>query len=302
MNRLLNNRSQLRIQVASFSVLLAGTVFISAASALDLDFNVASGNYNVNTNWIDQGDNVAVPPVAPAPPASPPGVLDHAYVRNDGTVTVNSNVQNDEFRIGYVKVINTIPDYNANLIVDPGDYVLWRKGGPLQNDSSPNSVGPNDYTIWRAAYGATGPLNIGRSGTLNWTNGEITGATPDPLTPGDIYSGGPDVRVGRTETINGVITEVPGYVVQNGAQTKLLLPYQQSRLIIGDGSGSVLHSQNSSYTLMAGTIGTAIGNSFFQNNGTNGNNGINVRSGTFTMTGGSIFPAQWDPKLGIHVT
>ena len=34
-----------------------------------------------------------------------------------------------------------------------------------------------------------------------------------------------------------------------------------------------------------------IGSSVFQNNGTNGNNGINVRNGTFTMTGGKIIDA-----------
>ena len=45
--------SRLRQQTAALSVLIAVLVFVSAASALDLDFNVASGNYNVASNWID---------------------------------------------------------------------------------------------------------------------------------------------------------------------------------------------------------------------------------------------------------
>jgi hypothetical protein len=45
-------------------------------------------------------------------------------------------------------------DYNGNGVVDAGDYVLWRKGGPLQNDPTPG-VQPADYTFWRSRFGAT---------------------------------------------------------------------------------------------------------------------------------------------------
>ena len=48
------------------------------------------------------------------------------------------------------------------------------------------------------------------------------------------------------------------------------------------------HNPTSSYTLMDGTIGLGIGSTVYQNNGTNGNNGIHVRNGTFKMTGGQI--------------
>lgn len=44
-------------------------------------------------------------------------------------------------------------DYNNNGLVDAADYVLWRKGGPLQNDPSPG-VSASDYTFWRSRFGS----------------------------------------------------------------------------------------------------------------------------------------------------
>jgi hypothetical protein len=36
------------------------------------------------------------------------------------------------------------------------DYVLWRKGGPLQNEvNSIGSVDASDYTAWRSRFGNT---------------------------------------------------------------------------------------------------------------------------------------------------
>ncbi len=45
-------------------------------------------------------------------------------------------------------------DYNNNGVVDMADYVLWRNGGPLQNDPTPG-VQPSDYDYWRSRFGAT---------------------------------------------------------------------------------------------------------------------------------------------------
>ena len=51
-------------------------------------------------------------------------------------------------------------DYNNNGTVDAADYVLWRNGGPLMNDSTPAGVGPEDYGVWRANFGRTaGPAS-----------------------------------------------------------------------------------------------------------------------------------------------
>jgi hypothetical protein len=45
-------------------------------------------------------------------------------------------------------------DYNNNGVVDAADYVLWRKGGALQNEvDNPGTVNTADYTAWRARFG-----------------------------------------------------------------------------------------------------------------------------------------------------
>ena len=74
------------------------------------------------------------------------------------------------------KPIVALPgDYNNNGKVDAADYVLWRNGGPLQNEvADPGTVTPSDYTEWRARFGNMSP----GSGT-----GIIQGAgVPEPLT------------------------------------------------------------------------------------------------------------------------
>lgn len=49
-------------------------------------------------------------------------------------------------------------DYNNNGKVDAADYVLWRNGGPLANESeTPGSVTAEDYTAWRASFGNPDP-------------------------------------------------------------------------------------------------------------------------------------------------
>lgn len=47
-------------------------------------------------------------------------------------------------------------DYNNNGVVDAADYVLWRNGGPLQNEvDTPGTVNAVDYAAWRARFGNT---------------------------------------------------------------------------------------------------------------------------------------------------
>jgi T5SS/PEP-CTERM-associated repeat protein len=67
----------------------------------------------------------------------------------------------------------TLPgDYNASGTVDAADYVLWRKGGPLQNDATPG-VQSNDYDVWRAHFGQTSGSGSGASANV---------AVPEPAT------------------------------------------------------------------------------------------------------------------------
>lgn len=53
-------------------------------------------------------------------------------------------------------------DYNDNGVVDAADYVLWRNGGPLQNEvDTPGTVDVADYTAWRARFGNTSGMGLG---------------------------------------------------------------------------------------------------------------------------------------------
>jgi hypothetical protein len=63
-------------------------------------------------------------------------------------------------------------DYNNNGTVDAADYVLWRNGGPLQNDPT-EGVQPADYDVWRANFGRTGAAASGAA---------LAAAVPEPST------------------------------------------------------------------------------------------------------------------------
>jgi autotransporter-associated beta strand protein len=56
---------------------------------------------------------------------------------------------------GFLNVAGGVPgDFNGNGVVDAADYVLWRKGGPLQNEvDTPGTVNGQDYLDWRARFG-----------------------------------------------------------------------------------------------------------------------------------------------------
>jgi hypothetical protein len=77
--------------------------------------------------------------------------------------------------IDNVRFGTSVPgDYNGNGTVDAADYVLWRKGGPLIQQTEvadPGTVSPADYTEWRARFGNS-PAGSG-SGLAN-------GSVPEP--------------------------------------------------------------------------------------------------------------------------
>jgi hypothetical protein len=75
-------------------------------------------------------------------------------------------------------------DYNNNGTVDAADYVLWRNGGPLQNDPSAG-VQASDYDFWRARFGntagASGPSTLFRGPVFYVTSFSGAGsAVPEP--------------------------------------------------------------------------------------------------------------------------
>jgi len=73
-------------------------------------------------------------------------------------------------------------DYNNNGTVDAADYVLWRKGGPLENEVvTPGAATPEDYTEWRARFGNTS--GAGSAGAL------ATAPVPEPAAFGLVIVG-----------------------------------------------------------------------------------------------------------------
>jgi hypothetical protein len=56
-------------------------------------------------------------------------------------------------------------DYNNDHKVDAADYVIWRNGGPLQNETATlGVVTAEDYSAWRGIFGAS---SSGGAGSLN---------------------------------------------------------------------------------------------------------------------------------------
>jgi hypothetical protein len=59
----------------------------------------------------------------------------------------------DNVRVG-MTAAGVPGDYNANGSVDAADFVLWRGGGPLENEvADPGTISVADYDEWRARFG-----------------------------------------------------------------------------------------------------------------------------------------------------
>jgi hypothetical protein len=97
----------------------------------------------------------------------------YGLVKPDGSANPYINYPIFEFQLYDSELIPHAGDYNNNGVVDAADYVLWRQGGPLQNEvNTPGTVDPSDYTVWRALFGTTAGSG---SGSLDG------GAVPEPL-------------------------------------------------------------------------------------------------------------------------
>jgi PEP-CTERM motif len=102
---------------------------------------------------------------------------------------------------------SVLGDYNDNTIVDAADYVLWRKGGPLQNEVvGPGTVNAADYTAWRARFGNVGlgdfkpRMDITPGGSLTIKEGAVLYGDSHSDTDGRWF------RVGLSITLdNGTI-------------------------------------------------------------------------------------------------
>jgi len=88
--------------------------------------------------------------------------------------------------------VSTLPsdgvqgDYNGNGVVDAADYVLWRKGGTLQNEvDTPGTVNAADYDAWRARFGNTSGSGSGNA------------AVPEPTSIILVFAGLIGLALGR---------------------------------------------------------------------------------------------------------
>lgn len=175
------------------------------------------------------------------------------------------NVASGDFNTSGNWINYTTADTTA--VPTTADEAIVRNGGTL-NITTAN--GDANALVIRVGAGPqsgdpAGPPTYGGTGTLNITGGNIVGG-----------ANGVRLNVGERDNTNNI--NYPGTVNQSGG--KVSLNVNPSFLVVG-ASGNT-STPVSSYNLSGtGVIALTIGSG-------NTNNGINVRNGTFNMTGGSI--------------
>ena len=123
---------------------------ISNLATLTLTGGGSAGTADVGYAELDANDTVA-------------GLVLGGVAKAAGTYGSSSSsatFKDDEYFSG-TGILTVTPagvpgDYNNNGVVDMADYVLWRNGGPLQNEvASTGTVDAADYDAWRARFGNT---------------------------------------------------------------------------------------------------------------------------------------------------
>jgi hypothetical protein len=156
---------------------------------------------------------------------------------------------------------------STTLVPTTADEAIVRNGGTLNITAADGDASAAVIRIGAGPQSGdpAGPPTYGGDGTLDWTGGNILGGAD-----------GPRVNVGQRDNTNNI--NYTGIVNHSGG--KISLNTNGSFLVIG--SSGTTPTPTSVYNLMpGGTIGVTAGAG-------NTNNGINVRNGTFNMTGGQI--------------
>jgi PEP-CTERM motif len=178
------------------------------------------------------------------------------------------NVANGDYNDSGNWINYTTNDTTA--VPTTADDAIVRNGGTLNITAADGDASAAVIRIGAGAQAGdpAGPLSPPApygGGTLNWTGGNILGG-----------ANGPRLNVGERDNANNI--NYTGIVNHSGG--KISLNANASFLVIG--SNGTTPTPTSIYNLMpGGTIGLVAGAG-------NTNNGINVRNGTFNMTGGSI--------------
>lgn len=128
-------------------LVLAAIVFPIASSAATIDWNTASGNWNVAANWYDYA--------AAAAPATPPGSADDVEIRNGGAVTLNDSQSALNVFLGFARNVELDPINNPGVLTD---------------------LGLDGQLDWSAGTLGTANLRIGKehNGVVNQNGGDIT--------------------------------------------------------------------------------------------------------------------------------
>lgn len=90
------------------------------------------------------------------------GVITWSDADNSVIQSISGSGGSDVVLIGLSTESFGVPgDYNGNGVVDAADYVLWRNGGPLQNEvDAPGTVNAADYAAWRTRFGNTSGAGV----------------------------------------------------------------------------------------------------------------------------------------------
>jgi hypothetical protein len=119
-----------------------------------------------NSNLLNEVNLTSMTTFAPNNSASLGNVFTVGGVRDISFLYAGPN--DSSLRTGIVRYVTSAGgvagDYNGNGVVDAADYVLWRKGGPLQNEGRTTGViDQQDYLFWRARFGASNGAGSGSS-------------------------------------------------------------------------------------------------------------------------------------------
>jgi hypothetical protein len=159
-----------RVKLLPLVASAAAILFSTFASAATIDWNVASGNWNLNTNWRNLTTNTT--------PASPPGSADTVHVRNAGTVTLSDNRSATSLILGAARVVSSVDQAL--------DGAMNWTGGTLTTSNFRVGVEHNGVVTQNGAsavisipatgnfkLGDTGAAQVG-TGTYTLTSGSIT--------------------------------------------------------------------------------------------------------------------------------
>jgi hypothetical protein len=131
--------------------ILSGTLSITHAYLADSNdvYLTTGGTFNLNFGATDIVRSLFIDGTAQA--TGTWGAVGSGAAHESALITGSGFLN-----VSTMPVVGVPGDFNNNGVVDAADYVLWRSGGPLQNEvSDSGTVTPQDYLDWRARFGNT---------------------------------------------------------------------------------------------------------------------------------------------------